>query len=149
MAAKTNRGWDVVIGATTPILAVVGLLIGVGEYAHDQDAARAALIEKDKVDYQHQLWQEKLATYRTIVGLAGKIAFAAPESESDHTRADFEAAYWGTMILVEDPAVERAMMAFHTELHNQSIGFSSQDRLKTRSAHLAEVCRESLVSSAK
>ena len=60
---------------------------------------------------------------------------------------DFQAAYWGAMVLVEDPPVEQAMIAFDKEYRDARSGWTTDpNRLKVRADVLAKACRTSLAT---
>ena len=57
--------------------------------------------------------------------------------------SQFRSQYWGAMVLVEDEAVEAAMIAFNQEIADFQVGWSSSERLKVRAVRLLETCRAS------
>lgn len=149
MKEETKRTWDVWIGALAPVITVIGIVVGVWQFNASEDHRRQvemeSIIKKDDVEFRRRLWLERLETYRSIANMAGKIAAAPAGSERDKAVTEFEGAYWGAMVLVEDKAVEQAMMDFHYEIHDQSMGWTHDpQRLQTRANALAMACRKSI-----
>ena len=150
MDEDRKRWWDVRLGIVAPILTVIGILIGVwqfnvGENSRRQEAA-AAEEQRDTIAFRRRLWQEKLDTYQKVAELAGKIVAT---SGQDQVKAykEFHAAYWGAMVLVEDQAVEAAMIAFDKEYRDLKSGWvNDPNRLKVRADVLAKACRASLAT---
>jgi hypothetical protein len=159
MDEATKRTWDVRLGIFGPIITVAGILVGVWQFNAGEDARRkseqAARLDqihlemrKDALEYRRLLRQQQLQTYNTVTTLAGQIA-VAPDGPARQTATQtFEAAYWGAMVMVEDPAVQQAMRDFHDELHDEATGLTHDpDRLKVRANLLSEACRKSLESN--
>jgi hypothetical protein len=132
-----KRVWDVWLGIIAPILTVVGILVGV----HQFNVGEA---NKNTIEFERKLWLERLAAYRSIAQLAGKIVTHANDKDFGDLVQQFTAAYWGTMILVEDKDVEQSMINFYTEIHELQDGFSTVPRLKVRGDELIKACRQSL-----
>jgi len=91
------------------------------------------------------LWLERLSTYKSIAEQAGKIA--TTDKKDKHFKGlvqTFDASYWGMMIFVEDPGVEKAMIDFHVELVDYQQGSSDGDKLKLRADQLVIACRKSV-----
>lgn len=156
MDEAAKRTWDVRLGILGPIITVAGVLVGVWEFNAGEDERRkseqAARLDqihlemrKDDLEYRRLLRQQQLQTYTTISTLVGKIAATPAGPARQNAAQAFEAAYWGAMVMVEDPAVQQAMRDFHDELHDETAGLSHDpDRLKVRADLLAEACRKSL-----
>lgn len=150
MDEDRKRHWDVRLGIIAPILTVVGLLIGVWQFNLGEDSRReetvAAEQQRDTIGFKRTLWQQKLDTYQKVTALAGKIV-ATSGKEREDAYKNFQAAYWGAMVLVEDPPVEQAMIAFDKEYRDLSSGWvKDADRLKVRADVLAKACRASLAT---
>jgi hypothetical protein len=146
---ETKRTWDVWIGALAPVVTVIGIVVGVLQFNAGEDHRRKteieSIIQKDDLEFRRRLWLERLETYRSVAKMAGKIAAAPAGSERDKAMTEFEGAYWGAMALVEDKAVEQAMMDFHYEIHDQSAGWTRDpQRLQVRANALAMACRKSM-----
>ena len=145
-----KRGWDVGLGVVAPLLTIVGILVGVWQFNRGEDNRRtetvAAEQQRDTIGFKRRLWQEKLETYRKVTELAGKIV-AASGRERVAAYKEFQANYWGAMVLVEDPPVEQAMIAFDREYRDLASGWvKDYNRLKVRADILAKACRQSLAT---
>jgi hypothetical protein len=149
MNEETKRSWDVGLGIAAPILTVAGLLVGVWQFNQGEENKTKLeyrlLAEKDKIDFQRKLWLERLSTYKSIAEQAGKIATTDKDDKSFKGLVQsFDASYWGMMIFVEDPVVERAMIDFHDELVDYQKGQSTGDKVKLRAQELVKSCRKSV-----
>jgi hypothetical protein len=149
MDEDTKRGWDVGLGIVAPVLTVVGLLVGVWQFNQGEENKTRLeyqlLEKKDKIEFQRKLWLERLSTYKSIAEQAGKIATTDKDDKSFNGLVkSFDAAYWGMMIFVEDPAVEQAMIDFHVELVDYQTGKSKAEKVKLRAEELVKACRKSV-----
>jgi hypothetical protein len=149
MDEERKRTWDVVLGVAGPILTVIGLLVGVWQFNRGEEnktKLQYELIKKqDTVEFQRKLWLERLSTYKAIAAQAGKIASTdKTDKRFKQYVQDFDAAYWGLMIFVEDASVEKAMMDFHVDLADYQLGRSDGDQVKRRAAELVTACRKSV-----
>jgi hypothetical protein len=148
MDEEPKRNWDVGLGIVAPILTIVGILVGVWQFNRGEEnrtKLEYQLLErKDKIEFQRKLWLERLSTYKSIAEQAGKIATADKKDKRfKQFVQNFDAAYWGMMIFVEDPDVEKAMIDFHLELVDYQKGLSDGDKVKLRADELVKACRKS------
>lgn len=148
MDEGAKRAWDAKMAVAAPVLALIGILVGVWQFNAGADNRRqeAAQAEetRDTIGFRRKLWQEKLATYQKVTELAGGIVAGSP-AERRVLYKQFQTAYWGAMVLVEDPAVEAAMIEFDREYRDLQSGWvNDEDRLKIRADALAKACRASL-----
>lgn len=148
MNEGAKRRWDARMALVAPLLTMVGIIVGVWQFNEGADNRRSETAEteqlRDTIAFRRRLWQEKLTTYQKVTELAGRI-IAATADDRVKAYKEFQTAYWGAMVLVEDPAVERAMIEFDREYRDQASGWSKDpDRLKVRADALAKACRASL-----
>jgi hypothetical protein len=143
-----KRQWDVAFGIAAPFITVAGILVGVWQFnageRNKTELEHKLVLEKDQVEFKRKLWLERLNAYRAVAELAGKVAAHAGDDQFTKLSQDFTALYWGTMVMVEDKAVEKAMIDLHLEIYDLANGWSNADRIKTRVNDLASVCRKSL-----
>jgi hypothetical protein len=150
MDEDRKRGWDVRFALVAPLVTVIGILVGVwqfnsGENNRRQDSATAEE-QRDTIAFKRRLWQEKLDTYQKVTELAGQIVATSGAGQAAAYK-DFQSAYWGAMVLVEDKPVEEAMIAFDKEYLDLKSGWTKgPDRLKVRADVLAKACRASLAT---
>src|SRR5271166_972624 len=106
MTEASKRLWDVGLGIAAPILAVLGILVGVYQFnAGEENRTRLEhnlVTQKDNLDFHRKLWLERLNAYRSTAEIAGKITAHNSDEKLKDLLSDFTAAYWGAMILVED-----------------------------------------------
>lgn len=149
MDEGSKRSWDVWLGIVAPVLTIVGILVGVWQFSRGEENRTnleyQLLARKDKIEFQRKLWLERLSAYKSIAEQAGKIATTDKKDKSFRQLVhDFDAEYWGTMILVEDPEVEKAMIDFHLELLDYQKGQSDENKVKLRADELVKACRKSI-----
>ena len=66
----------------------------------------------------------------------------ANDSKLEDLTQDFIAAYWGTMVLVEDHDVEKAMIEFSVAMADFKEGWIGERILKDRADVLIKACRQ-------
>jgi hypothetical protein len=137
MTEARKRAWDVWLGIAAPVLTIVGILVGIHQFNVGES-------HKNTIEFERKLWLERLATYRSIAELSGKLVAHAGDQEFGALVQQFTAAYWGNTIFVEDPDVQRAMINFYAEIHEFQDGFSKAGNLKVRADQLIHACRQSL-----
>jgi hypothetical protein len=129
------------LALVAPIVAAFGFFLAILKYFNDRTAERERrLLEANKpfLDRQLELYFEAVRTARTIATSGDPAAVAAATTR-------FFELYWGELALVEDEAVEGAMVAFSNALDRPA----PADELKLFSLALAHACRESLAQSWK
>ncbi len=99
---------------------------------------------EDEIDFQWRAWLERINVYRSVAELAGKVIVHISDRSREGAIRDFKAAYWGTMILVEDKEVEKSMVNFYVEIQDYEKGWSTLDRLKVRDDELIKACQKSV-----
>ena len=148
MNEATKRRWDVWLGIVAPVLTVIGILVGVRQFNAGEENRRElqqkAMVHKDDMDFRRKLWLERLNAYRSVAELSGKIIAQADGEKFKDAVRDLTATYWGAMILVEDAAVEEAMVNFYFALQDFKDGWRTLDQLKIRADQLIKACRRSL-----
>ena len=159
MDEDRKRSWDVRLGVVSPIVTIVGLLIGVWQFNTGEEnrvkLENQLLIHKDTIDFKRKLWQEKLDTYRNLVVLAGKITAVVGQSV-DHAKLDplaqdLTAAYWGQSVFVEDPEVAEALRKFHQAVTDYQAGLQgaepADEKVKVTANSLSAACKASISRS--
>ena len=153
MDEASKRRWDVILGIVTPILAVAGILVGVWEFVAGQraNAEREFLLQEreNRVAFCRELWLERLKVYGQVAATVGTFLAELDDSVQKKTVDEFLAAYWGRMLLVEDEAVQRAMIRLHGELRDFQRARSSPERLKQRADTLNRALAISLKAGAR
>src|SRR6476469_9172100 len=123
MTEERKRVMDVWFGVFGPIITLAAILVGVWQFNTGErnrvELENQLLREKDTIEFKRRLWLDRVTTYRSIAELAGGIA-ASEKKDKDFEALvqKFRAAYWGLMILVEDPEVSKEMVNFWADIHN-------------------------------
>jgi hypothetical protein len=146
---EKKRAWDVALGIAGPVVAVLGLLLGVWQFNKGEENKTKLeshlLQERDSLEYRRKLLDQRLATYHTIADLAGKIAAHGRHDKIfEGFTESFLAQYWGLMILVQDQGVETSMIRFHDEIADYQKHRSDINRVRIRADELVKACRASL-----
>jgi hypothetical protein len=148
MNEETHRKWDIGLKVAAPIITVLGLLVGVWQYTHEQKEQLVRqyklIAENDRLEFKRRLWEKQLETYLHISNIVGKIA-GGDQSEKEFKESinQFNTAYWGAMIYAEDAAVEKAMIEFNLEIQDYLNKESDKTRLKQRALAVVQACKQS------
>lgn len=144
-----ERNWKSLLEISGPLLTVAGLLLGVWQFNRGEENRTRLEYElikkKDETEFRRKLWLERLSTYQTVAKTAGEIAASTDDDKQfkEKTR-EFLSAYWGSMILVEDKSVEKAMMAFQDAIRDFNDGYSKAADVRKKALELVTKCRESV-----
>jgi hypothetical protein len=145
MDQNKKQTWDIWLGVIGRILTAATILIGVWRFNVGQKDRQQEQIHQEEIDFQRRAWLERMNAYRSVAELAGKVIAHIDDNKGKDSIRDFEAAYWGTMILVEDKAVEKSMVDFFVEIEDYEKGWSTVDRLKVRDDDLIKACQQSVL----
>lgn len=155
MEDRTKNTWDVGLGIVSPVLTLVALLVGIWQFNEGENHRRDERVRTEAaaadMDFQRRLWLQRQDTYRQVSELVGEVIASRNTIgvQADRTYEKFLAAYWGAMILVEDPDVEFSMKMFYLELLDLKSGWVTDDKnLKARADQLVKACRTHLEKSA-
>jgi hypothetical protein len=135
LSEAQKRKWDVRLGLISTFVAVSGFLVGVWQFNQGErnkvKLESTSIQEKDRIDLRRKLWLERLETYRATADTIGSIsAHSTRDKDLDKQLRNFENKYWGTMILVEDENVEKAMAKFRDTAQDFRDGFKNADQLR-------------------
>lgn len=153
----TSRYWNAVFGGITALGLVLGggytLLQYLDAKANDQEVHK-----KDVATLKLQVDATKLAAQQAFNNKhmelcsrasedAGTIATSTNPSKRADATDDFWRLYWGPLGIVEDKAVEGAMVAFGDCLTALSNGQKCEKDLTSLSLDLARACRTEVKSN--
>ena len=131
-----------------PLLTVATIFIGLWQFDRGEQSRlrleHSLIQRKDELDFARQLWLERMKQCGNVAALAGKIIAHVGDEQQKLLNTEFEAAYYGAMIFVEDEDVEKAMIRFRVALKDFSDGWVDVDHLKIRADELIKVCRKSV-----
>jgi hypothetical protein len=149
LGESAKRWWEVNFGFANILLAIAGLLIGIWQFnAGEIDKTKQeykSLRDKDRIEFRRKLWLERLEAYRTTADSVGRIsAHPSRDQKFDNELQSFEAAYWGRMILVEDPKVESAMRDFRDAARDFRDSYRNADQLKRAADQLGVALKSSI-----
>ena len=147
-----KRWWDIDSGIVKTLLAIAGLLVGIWQFnageINKTKQEYKSLRDKDRIEFRRSLWRERLEAYRATADEVGKISATSNQHENfdafDAEVKGFEGAYWGRMILVEDPKVAGAMQEFRDATHDFRTGFINADDLKRKANRLIVALKTSV-----
>jgi len=101
-------------------------------------------------EYQQPLWDAQVRLYFEVSDLAARLTNDVDYANWESDRRRFFELYWGSMILVEDEAVEKEMVQFGTRLHafDPTSADASAEKdmagLREASHALSYACRDSI-----
>jgi len=156
MDEARKRYWDVALGIVAPIVTVAGLLVGVWQFnAGERSKVRLEnklQTRKDVAEFERKLWLEKLAAYKGIVILAGKIAAIADQRDGqrkgtpaiDDLWRELTAAYWSQGLFMEDEGVTKRLRDFYDTVRDFRGGWAKAENVKTKANALADACRAAI-----
>jgi hypothetical protein len=123
-----------IIGAViSTIGAITGFLIGFLQF------------NKTKRDeLKKRYWEEQILIYKETCDVIGAIASAEKIAEVETERKRFRQLFWGTMCLVENKEVAKAMVDYGNQLDLWESGEKKSPLLKDLAVTIAHKCRESL-----
>lgn len=102
-------------------------------------------LQSKRIEATKPFLEKQLALYTEATEVAAKLATSQSDDELDAAKKRFLALYWGELALVEDKAVETAMVKFKQALDGNNKGH----QLEQLSLALAHACRDSLAMSWK
>lgn len=152
----TYKEWDIrlkrrdmLLKFFTPPLAVAGLVVGMWQFATEQNAQRdrqtQLLVEGAKNDFERRMWEKQLDAYMNFTRVVGRIAAGGQtRKELEDDIKQFLSLYWGEMIYFEDDAVRDASKTLRAEVkHYLDGGAKDSTRLRRVAEYLIRTCRES------
>ena len=148
MDETRKRRWDVGLGILGSLATVAAILVGVWQFNEGQrsrtELEYRLLNKKDLLDTKRQLWLERINAYRSIAEISGRLVTHIDDpAQLRPAVMDFKRAFWGTMILVEEPSVEKAMIDLRLELDDLEKGWSTPERVTKAAKALLTACRAS------
>jgi hypothetical protein len=136
----------------TVLVAVAGFWFTVHQYNKQQAAAAkqqadaAAKLAADREqDLLRPFMQKRLELYFTAADTAATIALSKDKAQRDQAESKFMQLYAGSLVIVEDEAVERAMIDFHKCLTGQES--CDVNELQRRAQAIASRARDSIGKS--
>jgi hypothetical protein len=151
MTEETFRRMDLFIKASGPLLVLVGIVVGVHQYKTNLEEDRKTqvvrhenIITQAKIDARKPFFEMQLSVYLEVTNVTARIARSLNKKAIDR----FWELYKGPMILVENKAVEKAMVEFGNFLKMKGITEEELKRqLGLRAIEIAKECRKSLKTS--
>ena len=106
-------------------------------------ATQASQAETRRIEATKPFLERQLKLYTEATQIAAALATSRNSNEVDSARKKFWSLYWGELALVEDKAVESAMVQLGLALEAGNVGH----QLQKQSLALAHACRDSLAES--
>jgi hypothetical protein len=125
-----------IIGA---MIALGGFLWGMFTYFD----ARKQEYETRRIEATRPFLERQLQLYTEATQIAAILSTTTADSIAENSLRRFWELYWGELALVENDAVEKAMVRFGQGLQNDD----NKAQLQQLSLKLAHACRESLAVS--
>ncbi len=138
---SNKKPWyELLLSFINALVPIAVLVIGVCQFQKQQHFNKT-------IDFKRDLWNKKLESYTEIGELVGKIVSEKEIKQFHALKKEFEAQYWGKMILFEDPQVESSMKSFKKEVedkYNNIVDESNPFRLEQSAQNLIDSCKKSL-----
>lgn len=121
------------LSSLAPIGAVIVFAWGVFQF-----------LRTTELSFRKPYWEKQISLYMEASSAAATLASTDDEEEWDKARNTFWRLYLGPLCLVEDRAVEAAMIDFGMALDETTVDFSNRASLADLSLQLAIACRNSI-----
>ena len=134
----------------TTLIAIGGFWFTVHQYNAQQAAASDKVREEREKSLKAPLWEKRLNYYFQATEVAATIATSKDQTSREKAEAKFKELYYGPLVIIEDPAVESAMIKFNycltgqepcdeAELAKRSLGLSHSARKSIEEAFEVEL----------
>lgn len=143
MKKEPNSLVDNIVKLLTPLIAILGLLVGIWQFNQQQTV-------NDKMEFKRKIWEKQLDAYSEIADLTSRLVTAKKDQKIDSLSQRFEQLYWGKLPLFEDTVVQRSLKDFYDALHDYTGGVTDVDNpdlLKKQAYKLIKDCQRSMSSS--
>jgi hypothetical protein len=140
MAGTSYGLWDMILKSVTAGLGIAGALWAIYGYLDGKKRDRTTRF----IEAQKPFSSKRQDLYFAAVSAAAIIASEVTPERRSKAEATFWRLYWGTMAVVEDKAVEGAMVAFGKQLYESP---NDLGELRRRALSLARTCRAGLAES--
>ena len=151
MPLNNKDKWDVLNGLLGAAFAGLSVIASVFIYLHGHQAAiqqeHELLTVRNRIEYDRNLWNELRATYKELAQTLGRMAAELDETGhvSTETRREFNATYWGTVILVEGDGVQLELVRLRNDLRDLENGRILPDKIKLRVARIVTLSKREIL----
>ncbi len=158
MTEKATNRLDVLVKAIGFLSVVIGGGIGLFQYVdlrnreidQFQDLKQRELAQfadlKER-EFYSELWKERLRLYLETLDVAARISTAETLEESKRARIEFRTLFDGSMSVVQDPLVDKAIHEFAEKVDEVEAGRMDHQELGMHSYQLGRECYRSLENS--
>ncbi len=141
-----NKGWDWAKGIT-PVVTVLGISVGAWQFT-------SQMSHESTMEFARSMYNKKLQAYENVGKAVGDL-LVVPHDEQlwispedtlafDSCLERFRTCYWGVLPLVEDSAVETAMIQFKDMARFYRRGENDYHDLAREGMALMNACNHSL-----
>ena len=151
------RGFQAVMQVVTIVGAVIAFFVGLDRYNDEQTKLIQTRIEAERLardrEFRREILLRQLDVLAKVGDSASRIAVAVADDDStafDAAVRDFEQLYWGSIIIVNDPDLDRAMDNLRHEIRyfRQGLvptdGLSAGDKVKQRVQSVASAYQRAI-----
>ena len=136
MTEEQHRRWDIAIKVLGFAALIVSGAVGLHQYK-----------ETKEKEFYSQFWNERLRLYVKTLDAAARISAAITKKESDQAKAEFRTLFDGSMSVVQDPTVDRAMHEFAARVRQVEGDKMKRQDLGIHSYNLGRTCFDSIKNS--
>ena len=158
MTEEQHRRWDVAIKLIGIVGVIATSVVGLYQF-HDirdreiiqfEDLKNRELLQfadSKEREFYSEFWNQRLRLYIATLDKASAISKAESEDEVKEAITAFRLLFDGSMSVVQDPVVDRAMHQFEEKVRNVENGAMKPNELGILSYKLGRTCYESLRDS--
>ena len=126
---------------------ILTVVIGLFQFHDLREREISQFADLKEREFYSELWRERLSLYLKTLDAAARISTASSLEESKEARAEFRTLFDGSMSVVQDPVVDRAIHDFASKLDEVEAGSLTHDKLGIHSYQLGRICYSSLEGS--
>ena len=147
MNEDQQRRWDVIIKVGGVLGFVASALIGIWQFQDIRDRELAQFAQEAERDFYSEFWNERLRLYIQTLDTTAAISKANSASTAADSILAFRTLFDGSMAVVQDPVVDRAMHEFAEKVDAVESGEMTPGELGIHSYMLGRICYRSLRDS--
>jgi len=147
MTQEQHRKLDIAVKIGGFFGVILTVVIGLYQFHDLREREIGQFADLKEREFYSELWRERLNLYLKTLDAAARISTASSLDESKEARAEFRTLFDGSMAVVQDPVVDRAIHEFASALDEVEAGSLTHKELGIHSYQLGRICYSSLEDS--
>jgi hypothetical protein len=144
---EKHRVWDVATKVVGFACLLASALWGIYQYLDVRDRELSQFADQKEREFYSEFWNQRLKLYIQTLDAAARISKADSDDAFQRAARDFRILFDGSMAVVQDPAVDRAMHEFAALVDKVENKQLDRAELGIHSYDLGRKCYESLKNS--